>query len=587
MADEVGNAESGRRQTGIGRRFDGLRRFPLVLFLSVTLSAVFVVFVAGLIAFMQYQARLSRAQPGITASQLVYWVETETKIEEGLSALGELSEEISEATPEFTYTSNEINFRIERICALFNNGPEAKKDTGKCREYLNQIPFNATDTLPVAKLKTASDPANTTTPTKAAPPPEPPIPADVLSEIMDNFVAVMGAKKFGNGETSKLVKQFSTDLSIIARLNQKYSLTIRPEYLYKLHEYSANCQHLNTLIATVSTYRIIDSGCTPDVESSSPSTGDDDSAKPAAGGSIVPAPSTGSGNDTQGAAAAPPAAGGAIAAPATGGQAPPSDKPPESIAPQGGAPGKSAPAAPAPQPAPGGAVVQGGAILPGAPAALSPIDRQHAFELVTSYRFYDRLSRGKLKDILISPNDFLALVLVCFAGILGALLRIIFASYVSGKDPTLRSFVISPILGLICSLVIYNLFRAGFIVITDQPQNGETAALSPFVIALLAMAAGLLSERTVEFFRKTSDQWLGSVEASQAARWAVNLQRELDAQSTTAEKLAQRLDVSAAKLRDWAQEKEPVPGDKQRDIAFALNVSPRQLFTDLEPVRNG
>jgi hypothetical protein len=61
MADEVGNAESGRRQTGTGRRFDGLRRFPLVLFLSVTLSAVFVVFVASLIAFMQYQARLSRA----------------------------------------------------------------------------------------------------------------------------------------------------------------------------------------------------------------------------------------------------------------------------------------------------------------------------------------------------------------------------------------------------------------------------------------------------------------------------------------------------------------------------------------------
>jgi hypothetical protein len=132
--------------------------------------------------------------------------------------------------------------------------------------------------------------------------------------------------------------------------------------------------------------------------------------------------------------------------------------------------------------------------------------------------------------------------------------------------------VISPILGLICSLVIYNLFRAGFIVITDQPQNGETAALSPFMIALLAMAAGLLSERTVEFFRKTSDQWLGSVEASQTTRWAVNLQRELDAQTTTAEKLAQRLDVSAAKLKDWAQEKEPVPGDKQRDIAFALNV---------------
>jgi hypothetical protein len=212
---------------------------------------------------------------------------------------------------------------------------------------------------------------------------------------------------------------------------------------------------------------------------------------------------------------------------------------------------------------------------------------QRTFELVYHYRFYDRISFGKLRDILISPNDFLALVLVCVGGILGALLRIVFSSYVSGKDPTLRSIVISPILGLICSLVIYNLFRAGFIVITDQPQNSDSATLSPFIIALLAMAAGLLSERTVGFFRKTFDNWLGSVEASEAERWAVNLQREMDAQKTTAEKLAERLDISAAKLKDWVQEKEPVPNDKQREIALALNVPLRRIFTDLEPTRTG
>jgi hypothetical protein len=124
-------------------------------------------------------------------------------------------------------------------------------------------------------------------------------------------------------------------------------------------------------------------------------------------------------------------------------------------------------------------------------------------------------------------------------------------------------------------------------VITDQPQNGEGATLSPFVIALLAMAAGLLSERTVGFFRKTFDNWLGSVESSEAARWGVNLQREMDAQKTTAERLAERLDISATKVRDWMQEKEPVPNDKQREIALALNVPVRRIFTDLEPTRIG
>jgi hypothetical protein len=37
----------------------------------------------------------------------------------------------------------------------------------------------------------------------------------------------------------------------------------------------------------------------------------------------------------------------------------------------------------------------------------SPSDAQRDFELVTHYMFYDNLSFNRLKDILISPSDFL------------------------------------------------------------------------------------------------------------------------------------------------------------------------------------
>jgi hypothetical protein len=584
MPENPANAASEGRGRAILQRLELLRRFPLTLVLCAILSVIFVVGVAALIAFMQYQARLLRSQPGITASQLVYYVDTEENIEQEVNELGRLSKEISKATPVFTYTNNEINYRIDRICGLFDTGPDAAAQIDKCRRFLNQIPFQSAGGTAATPPVLAPDASALAKLPNSASPQVEPISADLLKNIVANFVEVMGTRKLGGADSSKLVPLFEADLGTIARLNQNYWLQIRPHYLYQLQKYAATCQHLNQLIAIVSTYRTIDSGCSPEMPNVDASAGPsaaasaktpDSTSKPAiaTGGDIIPG--TGTGQPTAGAAATgnaptptpqdtaspPPGPGGATARPDTPASNPP---PVESPKPE---------------------VSKGGPILPSAQPALSAIDRARAFELVTHYRFYDRISLRKLRDILISPSDFLALVLVGVAGILGSLLRIVFSSYISGKDPTPRSVLISPILGLICALVIYNLFRSGFIVLTDQPQASDSVPLSPFVIALLAMAAGLLSERTIEFFRKTSDNWLGTVEASQAARWAVNLQRELDTHATTAEKLAERLDVSAAKIKDWAEEKEPVPIDKQRDIAFALNVPVRRIFTDIEPAK--
>ena len=567
--------ESSRRP--ITRRLNVLRRFPWALALSATLSVVFVVFVAALIAFMQYQARLLRSQPGIAPSQLVYFVATEKNIEQEQSDLAQLSVMISKATPAYSYASTEITYRINRICALFDRGADAKLDTDKCRYFLKRIPFEgtaktSTTGLSAMALKVFNTLTAFKTPkatTNGSSPPTEPMSADLLTSIIANFTELMGEKKFGEVEFPKLISLFQSDIGTIAQLNQEYWLHIRPQYVYDLQRYSATCQHLILLTNIVSSYHKIDTSCDPrlpDLPDIFPD-GIVASEKPAEGGFIIPATKP-MGNQPA-APQGPPAASEAAdpAANINADQA------------------ASINQAQLPSDTPAVAQQQGNGVTPGGPPVIQP-STQRMFEFVTHYRFYDRISFGKLHDILISPNDFLALVLVCVGGVLGALLRIVFSSYISGKDPTLRSVVISPILGLICALVIYNLFRAGFIIITDQPQNGETAGLSPFVIAILAMAAGLLSERTIEFFRKTSDNWLGSVEASQSARWGVNLQREMDAQATTAEKLAERLDISTAKLKDWAQEKEPVPSDKQRDIAFALNVPSRRIFTDLEPTRN-
>ena len=532
----------------IAKGFDALRQFPWALALSATLSLIFVVFVAALIAFMQYQTRLLRSQPGLTASQLVYYVDTENKIQQEQAELGKYSEAVSLATPTYTLTSIEINYRIDRICALFDRGQYANVDTDKCRQFLNRIPFEGTAKPSAVQLTAAPDSKKTTTGASSS---IEPISADLLDSIMANFREIMGPRTIGEVDFAKLASLFRSDMGTIARLNQDYWLHIRPGFLTLLTSYAATCQHVKELIKIVSSYRTIVDICNQSVADKFTE------GQIVEGGPILPAKPI---DNQSGTPQAQSMISETVDQPVNVGQAP-SDV--------------------------GSGTQQPGITITsgGPPANLA--SAQRTFELVTHYRFYDRISFGKLRDILISPNDFLALVLVCVGGILGALLRIVFSSYISGKDPTLRSIVISPILGLICSLVIYNLFRAGFIVITDQPQSGDGTTLSPFIIALLAMAAGLLSERTVGFFRQTFDNWLGSVEGSEAARWGVNLQREMDAQRTTAEKLAERLDISVTKLKDWAQEKEPVPKDKQREIAVALNVPMRRIFTDLEPAQAG
>jgi hypothetical protein len=592
-------------------------RFSWALLISCLLSVVLVVFVGLLIAFMQYQSRLLRAQPGITAGQLLYYVEIQRTLPELNNQLREQSLELTKLTPDYTLTSNEIEFRIGRICAMF--ATDASGNYTKCMLFLRRIPFD--DTAIMSEAKSPPSPAQPGATARATPVGGEikPLPPESIDAIPGRFVQVMGDPVVGQVKLSEIVNLYKPDFAKIAQLNQDFSIRIDPRFKYQYELYRAKCEHYRRLLSTLYYRKFEISVC--------PEEGPFVDQGKAAGlpapppfplaptGSLSPqAPVTDLYNVS-----------GLPNAPIIGGTARSPTSVPESSTP--GAPnvGTSEPARSPDYPSAQAGVAgnpanpslpQGGTVNPPAtppgqlpslgvgipnsgipnqppspsiapPTPLTPTtsqsDAQRDFELVTHYMFYDNLSFNRLKDILISPSEFLALLLVCFAGVLGALLRIVFYTYVSGKVPSGRNVVIGPILGLICALVVYILFRAGFIALTDRPQNSDTSSLSPFVIAFVAMAAGLLSERAIGLFRKASDTWLGSVEASQAGRWAVHLQEELVKRNLTVEALSQRLDVSADKLRDWVEEKAMVPVDKQRDIAFVLNLPVRNIFTDIEP----
>jgi hypothetical protein len=289
MADNTAHADSSQQPTGNAAQPGMLQRFPVALGFCAILSVFFVVVVAALTAFMQYQARLLHAQPGITASQLVYYVDAEKDIHNDLTKLTGLSDSISKETPKFTFTRDEINFRIERICGLFDAEPSAKQQKDKCRRFLNEIPFKGTtETSGAENASTSSSDASGKGTEDQATSSADTISAKLLDSILANFTKFMNVSEATNNELSKIIPLFQSDMGTIAHLNQKYWLDIRPNYLRMLQEYSAKCQHIYKLIEIVSTYRTIDPGCDPRFNASIFMTDVSGQESPPEGGPIIP-----------------------------------------------------------------------------------------------------------------------------------------------------------------------------------------------------------------------------------------------------------------------------------------------------------
>ncbi|MBX4967817.1 hypothetical protein [Rhizobium binae] len=212
------------------------------------------------------------------------------------------------------------------------------------------------------------------------------------------------------------------------------------------------------------------------------------------------------------------------------------------------------------------------------PSPITPTTQQ--MELVSQYLFYQAASFGFLSTILQSPADFLSFFLVGLSGLLGGLLRVILAWSASEKTPSWRDLLVVVLLGLICSLIIYSLFRGGFMVITNADQKSASAGLNPFVVSVLGLASGLLSDRAIDRFKSATDSIFGQPEQDQLEKWGFGLRAALaDKTDDERGRLAAQCNVSIDKLNDWIEETEQVPRPAQDILAAILCKARRELFT--------
>jgi hypothetical protein len=144
-------------------------------------------------------------------------------------------------------------------------------------------------------------------------------------------------------------------------------------------------------------------------------------------------------------------------------------------------------------------------------------------------------------------------------------------------------YLFRPFLGAITALAIFILAKAGQITISDVSiSQGFKEALNPYFISFLAIISGLLSEQAIERIRSAGATVFRS--EFMKDRWAVGLKPALKDQGKTDSDLLPFLSTPAETVRDWIEERKPVPSDDQRTISLRMGIPARKLFTDLPPI---
>lgn len=175
------------------------------------------------------------------------------------------------------------------------------------------------------------------------------------------------------------------------------------------------------------------------------------------------------------------------------------------------------------------------------------------------------------------PPEILTLLLALSMGALGSTLQITKTLLNSGEEQCLSYYFIRPFQGMVTSLVVFVLLKAGQLTIS----SGDADNLNIFFVSFAGIASGLLAEEAYRMIRKAGAGIIKTEDAE--ARWAFKLKAAMDSASTSPERLAAGIGSTVAEVESWIGEAQAVPPLQQRLIAAWLHIPERELFTSQPP----
>ncbi|MDF2618769.1 MAG: hypothetical protein K0S00_1428 [Xanthobacteraceae bacterium] len=431
--------------------------------ISAVLSVALILLVVLLMSFIEFQSRLANSRSDIRASELVNRLLESYENQDALETYRELAAEFAAKRQEANALVAERGYRIDRICSLFcpalrmvdaaADPAESAAETGRargrvdqCRFFLAKIPFEGTASAAGRVLRLP-----------------PPLATDQLRSaenrslrslgetIMANFLTAVGNQNDG---IVAYGPRLQDQLLRIAEANRHLAVELKPELQRLEHESAFQCQRVEARGAGRDT-----SFCSSEwrgrsvTESFAEYDGADLCGRPAR-------------ENPREAAPCPQCAG---------------NQPPATPAGSGEGTDPSA--------------IAGGQIVQSTGRAVE--DTELSWEFLTHFRLYYDLTGGIAQRLILSPPDYLAQWLLLFGGALGAMLNILFKHLAPGRSNRWTDLVVEPVQGMACAIIVFILFRSGFVVISGQNESNDTATLSSYFVAFIAIGAGMLSEQAL------------------------------------------------------------------------------------------
>jgi hypothetical protein len=198
-------------------------------------------------------------------------------------------------------------------------------------------------------------------------------------------------------------------------------------------------------------------------------------------------------------------------------------------------------------------------------------------ELLSQIKFMEKFHYG---DMLTMPDQVLTLLLAIAMGVLGSTITMTWTFLAEKPNPPLKWYLLRPFVGALSALVIFIFAKAGQITLTADIN--ESGTLSPFLLSLFGIAAGLLSDRAYAQMSSVSGKVLGDVGAEQE-RWSSHLKDELEKKSITSEQLAIDLNLDKQQITEIVAGVRAASSKEQQRISDRLGIAPRLLFTDIHP----
>ena len=181
--------------------------------------------------------------------------------------------------------------------------------------------------------------------------------------------------------------------------------------------------------------------------------------------------------------------------------------------------------------------------------------------------------------MLVMPDQVLTLLLAMAMGVLGSTITMTWTFLEEDQNPSVKWYLLRPFVGALSALVIFIFAKAGQMTLT---VNAGDVNLSPFLLSLLGIASGLLSDRAYAQMSSVSGRFIGEIGAEKE-RWSSHLQEELNKKQLTSDQLATALNLDKERSALIVIGEAKVSAQEQQRIGDFLNISPRLLFTDIPP----